>query len=125
MTEEQILAMAAKRNPAIVEALKERYRNTNAAELSERERQLYDRLMSQQESQQERVERAFRDAQLGQQTMKNKALYAMASIQKDRPSVQQPVFITPGAPVGAQPVGGTVQADTGSAGQKLVACAGC
>ncbi len=127
MGEEQILAMAAERNPALVEALKERYRNSKDTDLSERERQLYDRLLSQQESQQDRVDRAHREAQMGQQSMMNKVLDTMAAIQQDRPAAQQPVLITPGSGTvtTSQPIGASAAVDPGATGRKVVICAGC
>ena len=89
MTEEQILAMAAERNPEVAKAFQERYRAIAEGETSKREKDLYERLLGEQKGfldrmqdiSDKRVDDFDRASQRAQETQKH-AIDALADTAK-------------------------------------------
>lgn len=62
MSEDQILAIAAKDSPLVAEAFKEKYKAAAEGKLDEQERQMYERLMNERQAAQEELRKAQLEA---------------------------------------------------------------
>jgi hypothetical protein len=124
-SEEQILALAAEKNPAIVEAIKARYQALREGDLSAAEADKWQALAEaaakgQAEADRrnqetlDRVERMNRDSAERQERLTNQALDRMADVAKafaQKPDAVPPVIVVPGASTpgggGSTPAGGS------------------
>lgn len=143
MTEDQILALAAKDSPEVARALQEKFKAIAEGQANERERELYERLLAEGEGQRQETQKlmqeqleAQRQMQLEQartqQQMYDKGMETAAQIARDvaqasQGNQSQPVIVnTPGMVGGTQvvtPTGGRVAATGGMTGTK--SCTNC
>lgn len=119
-SEEQILALAAEKNPAVVDAIKARYQALREGDLGVAEADKWKTLAeaaakgqaeADRRSQEtlDRVERMNRDSAERQERLANQALDRMADLGKafaQKPDAVPPIIVAPGAPGG----GGSTQA---------------
>ena len=101
MTDEQILALAAKEAPEVARAFQERYRAMAEGRLGQEERALYERLLKEQESRQKETLDTVKD-------LAEKSVDAMqdVGIAQAQGKEQSPVVITSGGTVSPDPSGG-------------------
>ncbi|MCU0484849.1 MAG: zinc-ribbon domain-containing protein [Anaerolineales bacterium] len=119
MTDEQILAMAAKDSPEVAKAFQEKYRAAAAGQLSEQERKMYERMLEEQRRQAEEharqaredadkraqeVSQAYQQSSQQTQDIAKHALdrlsdtaQAFAKNQPQTPASGQTIVVTPGS----------------------------
>ncbi len=134
MDAEQILAAAAENSPAVADALKERYRNANAAEVSERERELYQKLTEQKGKETDNIMAIMDKQRADQAAQMDKTIDAIKDIVgKTQQQQQTPAQIlmmnpTTGGVVQPQPVNinpGAAAQPEAAEKEKIMMCPGC
>jgi len=101
MSEDQILALAAKDSPEVARAFQERYRAIAEGRASEREREMYERLLAEKDATRREMRDTLReshqDALRAVQDIADKSVDAMRDIgvtQAQHPSGQPPIIVT-------------------------------
>ena len=136
LSDSQVESLMATRSPQFAQALAERWKAIEAGKATEAQKALYERMLQQQAADDQRVERALRDAlQMQAQSSEREqktAFEAMRSVQQTAEAFakntgqQQPVVVvTPGmggmvAPVGGMPSGGMMPG-----GGRVIVCPRC
>ena len=131
MTEEQILALAAEKNPSIAQAFVERYRAVESGKASQREIELYERLLGDQKGiilkYEELAEKRVKDlieqnkqtADLAKHGMDSTAEVAKAFAENQS---KQPIFFSNGQAVNAPNAAGTAGVGAAAAIKNCVNC---
>ena len=124
MSEEQILALAAKDSPEVARAFQERYRAMEAGEASRREREMYERLLREKDAAQSQVIDALRQSQQESiRTIKDVAEKGMGAVRDMGVAQAQkpdgPVIVTSGGVTNTAGQGGAQPGQEVPRGKKV------
>ncbi len=133
MTEDQILAMAAENSPAVALAFQERFRAVAEGKVSQREVQLYERLLGDQKDVLAKMEhlsdQRVKDVTEANQRAQEAAMHAMDKMTETAKAFaekpDQPVVIVPGQTGGTQvinPAAGQTAGQSALANKMCVSC---
>lgn len=121
---EQILAAAAEKSPAVAEAFKEKFRAAQAGELSDRERGLYEKMLTESKSSKDDISGVYKSHLEMTREMAEKAMSEVSKVASSFASKDSNVVV-----VGANGMqisgSGTSNSGTAQAGGRVFICSKC